>query len=68
MEVKEKQIYEDRGINLKILTVTLNPAIDTRYQDDKLKLNKINRVNKKIETLGGKGVDVSIVLNKDYIY
>ncbi|MGB6130046.1 MAG: 1-phosphofructokinase [Psychrilyobacter sp.] len=49
---------------MRILTVTLNPAVDTRYQIDKLQLNGVNRVNQKTETPGGKGLNVSNVLNK----
>lgn len=49
---------------MKILTVTLNPAVDTRYQIDKLEINRINRIDEKIETPGGKGLNVSNVLNK----
>lgn len=49
---------------MKILTVTLNPAVDTRYQIGKLQLNGVNRVDEKIETPGGKGLNVSNVLNK----
>jgi len=49
---------------MKILTVTLNPAVDTRYEIDSLKLNEVNRVINKIESPGGKGLNVSNVLKK----
>lgn len=49
---------------MKILTVTLNPAVDTRYQIGELQLNGVNRVEQKVETPGGKGLNVSNVLNK----
>ena len=37
-----------------ILTVTMNPAIDTAYQLDKLVIDDVNRVSPK-KTAGGKG-------------
>ncbi len=44
-----------------ILTVTMNPAIDTAYQLDKLIIDDVNRVSPK-KTAGGKGLNVSRVL------
>ncbi len=44
-----------------ILTVTMNPAIDTAYQLDKLIIDDVNRVAPK-KTAGGKGLNVSRVL------
>ena len=44
-----------------ILTVTMNPAIDTAYQLDKLVIDDVNRVSPK-KTAGGKGLNVSRVL------
>lgn len=47
-----------------ILTVTLNPSVDTSYTLDNLSLGNVNRVEKVIKTPGGKGLNVSKVLNK----
>ncbi len=44
-----------------ILTVTMNPAIDTAYHLDKLAIDDVNRVTP-IKTAGGKGLNVSRVL------
>ena len=44
-----------------ILTVTMNPSIDTRYQLDKLIIDDVNRVMPE-KTAGGKGLNVSRVL------
>ncbi len=44
-----------------ILTVTMNPAIDTAYNLDKLVIDDVNRVSPK-KTAGGKGLNVSRVL------
>lgn len=44
-----------------ILTVTMNPAIDTAYQLDQLVIDDVNRVAPK-KTAGGKGLNVSRVL------
>ena len=49
---------------MRILTVTLNPAIDTRYEVGNLELGEVNRVVNKVESPGGKGLNVSNVLNK----
>lgn len=44
-----------------ILTVTMNPSIDTAYQLDHLVIDDVNRVEPK-KTAGGKGLNVSRVL------
>ena len=47
-----------------ILTVTLNPSIDIRYNINNLLLGKINRVNEHDKTVGGKGLNVTRVIKK----
>ncbi|CAM3378489.1 Tagatose-6-phosphate kinase [Streptococcus pluranimalium] len=47
-----------------ILTVTLNPAIDVSYPLDELKFDTVNRVVDVTKTSGGKGLNVSRVLNE----
>jgi tagatose 6-phosphate kinase len=49
---------------MKVLTITLNPAIDTRYEIKEVRVGEVNRVSNKVETPGGKGLNVSNVLNK----
>ena len=44
-----------------ILTVTMNPSIDTRYEVDHLVIDDVNRVTPH-KTAGGKGLNVSRVL------
>ena len=44
-----------------ILTVTMNPSIDTRYSVDHLIIDDVNRVTPQ-KTAGGKGLNVSRVL------
>jgi tagatose 6-phosphate kinase len=44
-----------------ILTVTLNAAIDKRYEINNLQLGKVNRVSKYTFSAGGKGLNVSRV-------
>ncbi|AEB06530.1 tagatose-6-phosphate kinase [Coriobacterium glomerans PW2] len=44
-----------------ILTVTMNPSIDTRYQLSELIVDDVNRVQP-MKTAGGKGLNVSRVL------
>ena len=44
-----------------ILTVTLNPSIDTAYRVERLKVDDVNRVVPK-KTAGGKGLNVARVL------
>lgn len=47
-----------------IITVTLNPAVDISYQLDTLTLDGTNRVVHVEKTPGGKGLNVSRVLNQ----
>ena len=42
-----------------ILTVTMNPSVDTRYQLDELVIDDVNRVTPE-KTAGGKGLNVEI--------
>ena len=44
-----------------ILTVTMNPSVDTRYQLDKLVIDDVNRVTPE-KTAGGKGLNVAMLL------
>lgn len=46
-----------------ILTVTMNPSIDTRYIVDKLVIDDVNRVTPD-KTAGGKGLNVTRVLTQ----
>lgn len=46
-----------------ITTVTLNPAIDKTISVENFKLNSVNRVSHVYEDIGGKGINVSKVLN-----
>ncbi|MDF2613467.1 MAG: pfkB [Clostridia bacterium] len=46
-----------------IYTVTLNPSLDYIMHLDSLKINTMNRSNKEEVYPGGKGINVSIVLN-----
>lgn len=46
-----------------ITTVTLNPAIDKTISVENFKLNSVNRVSNVYEDIGGKGINVSKVLN-----
>ncbi len=55
------------GMNLKVLTVTLNPALDREMFIDDFQINKLHRIpslDKSIISPGGKGVNVSIALAK----
>lgn len=45
-----------------ILTVTMNPSIDISYPIDHLKLDTVNRVSSVSKTAGGKGLNVTRVL------
>ncbi|MGV3488767.1 MAG: 1-phosphofructokinase [Tuberibacillus sp.] len=54
----------------KIVTITLNPAIDTMYRMASFEINKGHRVEAPIRTAGGKGLNVSRVarcLNEDVL-
>ncbi|WP_125714354.1 tagatose-6-phosphate kinase [Companilactobacillus kedongensis] len=46
-----------------ILTVTMNPSIDMSYPIDHLKIDDVNRVKEVSKTAGGKGLNVSRVIN-----
>lgn len=47
-----------------ILTITLNPSIDIRYNLDNFVLGNVNRVLEYEKTAGGKGLNVSRVIKK----
>jgi len=47
-----------------ILTVTLNPAIDLSMEVPHLRLGETNRATKIVREAGGKGVNVSHLLNR----
>lgn len=47
-----------------ILTVTMNPSIDIAYQLDRFQLDTVNRVIETHKTPGGKGLNVTRVLNQ----
>ncbi|MBS9775914.1 MAG: 1-phosphofructokinase [Fusobacterium sp.] len=46
----------------KILTITLNPAIDVRYNISNLNIGEVNRIPKLEKKAGGKGINVSRVV------
>ena len=46
-----------------ITTITLNPAIDKTITVEQFRLNTVNRVERVHEDIGGKGINVSKVLN-----
>ena len=41
----------------KILTVTLNPAIDVRYNVENMRIGEVNRTKHIEKTAGGKGIN-----------
>ena len=45
-----------------IITISLNAAIDKRYEIDHLKIGQVNRVDKCIYAAGGKGINVARVV------
>ena len=47
-----------------IYTVTLNPSIDYVVKMDKLKIGEVNRANNEELYPGGKGINVSLMLNE----
>lgn len=47
-----------------IYTVTLNPSIDYIIETDKFKIGEVNRANKEELYPGGKGINVSLMLNE----
>ena len=46
-----------------VYTVTFNPALDYIIKIENFEIGKINKSNKEIMLPGGKGINVSIVLN-----
>ncbi|MCQ2505712.1 MAG: PfkB family carbohydrate kinase [Lachnospiraceae bacterium] len=55
----KKQIFSD-----KIVTLTLNPAIDYCVEAKDFELGKLNRVEETSISAGGKGINVSMMLNE----
>lgn len=49
---------------MKLITVTLNPAIDVTLMCDQIDFDKVGRVHTEIREAGGKGVNVSRVAKK----
>lgn len=47
-----------------IYTVTFNPAIDYVIQAEKIEMGKVNRLKSEKIYFGGKGINVSVVLNE----
>lgn len=47
-----------------ILTVTLNAAIDKRYEVENLRVGQVNRVKKTAYTAGGKGLNVARIISQ----
>lgn len=47
----------------KILTITLNPAIDVRYNTENFRLGNVNRTTTIEKNAGGKGINVSRIIN-----
>ncbi|WP_322922959.1 1-phosphofructokinase [Paenibacillus campi] len=47
-----------------IYTVTLNPSIDYIVEVDELKLGELNRMKRDLKLPGGKGINVSRILNQ----
>lgn len=47
-----------------IYTVTLNPSIDYIVEVDQVKLGSLNRMKRDLKLPGGKGINVSRVLNQ----
>ncbi|MBR2563439.1 MAG: 1-phosphofructokinase [Paenibacillus sp.] len=47
-----------------IYTITLNPSIDYIVEVDDLKLGGLNRMNRDLKLPGGKGINVSRILNQ----
>ena len=45
----------------KLITVTLNPAVDTAYQLDKLKIGESTRTKNPLKSAGGKGLNATRV-------
>ena len=51
-------------MNLMILTVSMNAAVDISYKLDQLTLDTVNRVSDVTKTAGGKGLNVTRVLQQ----
>lgn len=47
----------------KVVTVTLNPAIDKHWIVNSLKINNVGRINEVIDSAGGKGLNETRVLH-----
>ncbi len=47
----------------KILTITLNPAVDVRYSIDNFSFGNVNRTKEIEKNAGGKGINVSRIIN-----
>lgn len=47
-----------------ILTVTLNAAVDKRYEVENLRVSQVNRVKKTTCTAGGKGLNVARIITQ----
>ena len=47
----------------RVLTVTLNPAIDVRYNVENFRLGNVNRTQRIEKNAGGKGINVSRIVN-----
>ncbi len=51
-------------INEKVVTITLNPAIDRKVIFKDFTLNSVNKINDYQDTIGGKGINVALVLKQ----
>lgn len=47
----------------RVLTVTLNPAIDVRYNVENFRIGNVNRTQEIEKNAGGKGINVSRIVN-----
>ncbi len=57
-------MYLDERYGCKMITtVTMNPAIDKSIILDEVTLGEVHRIKEVVETVGGKGINVSKVLN-----
>ena len=50
-----------------ILTVTLNAAVDKRYEVENLRVSQVNRVKKTTCTAGGKAADSGLFSQGKYL-
>lgn len=62
--VASTMINGTRSGEKTVLTVTMNPSVDITYPLDFLEINGVNRVAQAIKTAGGKGLNVTRVLNQ----